>query len=217
MDTNIIAFVKKGTKRVIRTHAVIMRLFVSLIFIGAFTFNVVAQEIKGTVKATRIRYVENTLIYIDEIPGKEFAPPEEPVKMDQKDLKFVPHVLPILKGTTVEFLNGDAVLHNVFTPDKVAERFNLGSWPQGEVRSYTFKNPGVVVILCSVHPEMEAWTVIVETPYFAVADKDGNFAISDVPPGEYRIKVWNEKLKGSDMKVTVPDEGDVTVEIKLKR
>lgn len=87
--------------------------------------------------------------------------------MDQKGLTFVPHVLPILVGTTVDFKNSDDVLHNVFTPSKAGDRFDLGTWGKGQMKSFTFKKPGEVVILCNVHPEMEAYIVVVETPYFA--------------------------------------------------
>ena len=182
-----------------------------------FTTIILAGDIEGKVITNRTKYRANTVIYIDKISGKEFSPPEEHAEISQKDMKFIPHVLPILKGTTVDYLNSDPVMHNVFTPDDIAEKFNLGTWPKGEIRSYTFKKPGTAVMLCNVHPEMEAWVVVLETPYFAVSDKKGNFIIKDVSPGEYTLKVWNKKLKGADQKITVAAKGKVTVEIKLKR
>lgn len=182
-----------------------------------YSANAVAGDIKGKITASRIRYVENTVLYIGKISGKEFSPPEKHAVVDQKNMKFIPHVLPILIGTTVDFLNSDALKHNVFTPDKIAEKFNLGTWPKGDIRSYTFKKPGNAVMLCNVHPEMEGWVIVLETPYYAVCDKEGNFTIENLPPGDYTLKVWNKKLKSDDLKITVPEEGDVTVEINLKR
>ena len=126
-------------------------------------------------------------------------------------------MLPVLKGTTVDFLNSDKLVHNVFTPDEVADKFNLGTWPQGEFRSFTFAKPGNAVMLCKVHPEMEAWVVVLETPYFALSDKSGAFKIENVPAGEYTLEVWHEKRKGDSQKISVSDQGSVSVEITLKR
>jgi plastocyanin len=178
----------------------------------------IGGNIKGTVKAKRAKYIINTVIYIEKIEGKEFAPPKEHMLMDQKNLTFQPHVLPVLVGTTVNFLNSDDVLHNVFSPDKCAEKFNLGSFPKGQKRSYTFNDPGCVsVMLCNVHPEMEAYIFVLETPYSAVSEKDGSYVIKDVPPGKYILKIWNERMKSKDVEVTVPKSGDVTVDFQLKR
>ena len=91
----------------------------------------------------------------------------------------------MLVGTTVDFLNSDSVLHNVFTPEACAGTFNLGTWPQGETKSLTFNKACFAVLLCRVHPEMEAFVVAVPTPYFATAQADGSYRIPDVPDGSY--------------------------------
>jgi len=162
-----------------------------------------AGEIKGTVKAVGARTNADAVVYVDTIAGKTFPAPEKHVECDQKNLVFMPHVLPVLVGTTVDFKNSDAVLHNVFSPDKCADKFNLGSWPQGQVRSYTFKMPCAATLLCNVHPEMEGFVVAVPTPYFAVTDKSGAYAIHDVPDGTYTVKVWHPKLKETSRQLTV--------------
>jgi len=167
------------------------------------------------VKATGMRNNTDAVVYVDEIAGKTFPPPAEPVEMDQKDMTFVPHVLAVLVGTTVDFLNSDAFLHNVFTPDKCADKFNLGSWPQGEVRSYTFKRPCAATLLCNVHPEMEGFVVAVPTPYFAVTDEAGAYKIEGVPDGSYTVKVWHPKLKEASQAVTV--SGDTTADFTLEK
>lgn len=178
----------------------------------------VAGEIKGKVKAIGVKNSANAVVHIERIPGKKFDPPKEAALMDQKNLVFIPHVLPVVAGTTVKYLNSDDVLHNVFTPDRCAEKFNLGTWPKGQARLYTFQNPGCVsVMLCNVHPEMEAYILVLETPYYAVSAKDGSYAIKDVPPGSYTLKIWHEKLKGESVSVVVPEKGEVTIDFEVKR
>lgn len=185
----------------------------ALILLPLLTLPVSAGTLKGKVEAPGMRTDADAVVYIDVVPGKTFEPPSEPALMDQVDLTFVPHVLPVLVGTTVEFLNSDAMLHNVFAPEKCAERFNLGSWPQGQKRGYTFKQPCAATILCNVHPEMEAFVVAVPTPYFAVTDDSGAYLIEDVPDGTYTVKVWHPKLKEKAVEVTV--EGDTELDVEL--
>lgn len=174
-----------------------------------------AGEIKGTVK-TGLKSNEDAVVYVDAIAGKTFTPPAAHAHMDQHHLVFTPHVLPILQGTTVDFLNSDAVLHNVFSPDKCAQNFNLGSWPQGQVRSFTFKNRCEATLLCHVHAEMEAHVIVLPTPYFAVTDKAGAYVIKDVPEGSYKLKVWHQKFKGETAK-QVAVSGATTADFELKK
>lgn len=178
---------------------------------------VTAGTIKGKVAVKGARDARDVVVYIDDVPG-EFKPAEKHAMMDQKNLTFIPHVLPILQGTTVDFQNSDDVLHNVFSPDKCANKFNLGTWPKGEKRSYTFKELGCVsVMLCNVHPEMESWVLSLQNPYFFKTDKDGVFTIENVPAGKYAVKVWHQKLKGKPQTIEVPESGDVTVNFQMKR
>lgn len=178
----------------------------------------IGGTIKGNVHAKPSKYRNNVAVYIDTIPGKVFPPPKEHVVMDQVNLTFVPHVLPVLAGTTVDFVNSDTVLHNVFTPDKCADKFNLGSYPKEVVKSRLFDKPGCrAVMLCNVHPEMEAWVVTVETPYYAVTDKEGNFTIDNVPPGTYTLKTWHKRKKPVEQEVTVKAGETTQVTFKLKR
>ena len=176
-----------------------------------------AGDIKGKAICKGARDNRNVVVYIESIE-KEFEPPEEHIVMDQKNLTFIPHVLPVVKGTTVDFLNSDDVLHNVFSPDKCADKMNLGTWPKGKVRSYTFKEEGCrSVLLCNVHPEMEAWVLALQNPYFSKTEKDGIYEIKDVPAGKYKLAVWHEKLKASSLEVEVPEEGMVEFDFTLKK
>lgn len=176
-----------------------------------------AVTVQGKVQGVTGESNAGAVVYIDSIPGDSFEPAPGPVVVDQKDLKFVPHVLPVLVGTTVTFKNSDDVLHNVFTPDKVADRFDLGTFGQGEERTYTFDKPGEAVLLCNVHPEMEAWVVVVPTPYFATTADDGSYRIEGVPAGEYTLKVWHASLKKPmERAITVDGSGPVTADLQVR-
>jgi len=174
-----------------------------------------AGEIHGKVACKGVRDSGDAVVYVDAVPGKTFAPPKEHAKVDQLNLTFIPHVLPVLVGTTVDFQNSDAVLHNVFSPDLCAEKFNLGTWPKGQSRSFTFKKDCVATLLCKVHPEMEAYVVAVPTPYFNVTKADGTYRISDVPDGSYTLKVWHPKLKGTQKTVKVA--GATTADFEISK
>jgi plastocyanin len=174
---------------------------------------VLAGDLHGTVKCKGVRDSADAVVYVTGVPGKTFPAPKEHAKIDQTNLTFVPHVLPVLAGTTVDFLNSDAVLHNVFSPDDCAEKFNLGTWPKGEIRSFTFKKDCVATLLCKVHPEMEGYVVAVPTPYHAVTRADGTYVIKDVPDGSYTVKVWHPKLKSATKPVTVAGATAVDFEI----
>ena len=109
-------------------------------------------------------------------------------------------------------------MHNVFSPDDCADKFNLGTWPKGESRSYQFNKSGCIpVLLCNVHPEMEAYVLVLETPYFAVSNKEGSYVIKNVPAGKYTLKVWHEKLKEQSIEITIPENGIVIQDFSLKR
>jgi plastocyanin len=195
-------------------------LFVVMTILLTWTWSdgLLAGDIKGKVKAKGVKHSGDAVIFIDKIPGKTFQPPKEHVTMDQKNLVFIPHILPVVVGSTVDYLNSDDVLHNVFTPDKCAEKFNLGTWPKGQVRSFTFTDPGCAsVMLCKVHPEMEAFILVMETPYYAVSEKDGSYTVKNVPAGKHTLRIWHEKLKGESVTVEVPEKGEVIVNFEVKK
>jgi len=188
-------------------------LLLSLVLLVAVAGPLAAGEIHGHVTAKGLRTSADAVVYVDQIAGKSFPAPAAHALMDQKDLQFQPHVLPVLVGTTVDFLNSDAVLHNVFSPDKCADRFNLGSWPQGHKKSYTFKKPCIAALLCNVHPEMEGFILALPTPYFAVTDASGAYDIKGVPDGAYTVKVWHPKLKSVSQQVTVSGSTEASFEL----
>jgi len=178
-----------------------------------------AGEIKGKVSVQGLKSAENIAVYVDAIPDKKFdAPAAKPV-MDQTKMTFVPHVMVVQAGTTLEFLNSDPVGHNVYWPSISGNKklsHNLGTWPKGEKKGFQFNDLGVASLLCNVHPEMSGYVVVVPTPYFAVTDKNGNYEIKNVPPGKYTLKTWSEDGKVTTQAVEVAS-GTVTADLVVKK
>lgn len=152
----------------------------------------------------------NSVVFVDAIPGKTFpAPAQEPV-ISQRGLAFRPHVLVVQEGTTVQFQNDDSVQHNVFWPSVGGNKklaHNLGTWPKGEKRPFKFTQPGVVALLCNVHPEMSGYVIVSPTPYFAQTDAAGNYKIDNVPDGKYTVTAWHEGSKQQSKPVNVSGTG----------
>ncbi len=158
-----------------------------------------AANLEGNVTAAKGN--AGLIVFVTKAPGT-FAPPAAHPHVDQVRMKFTPRVLPVVVGTSVDFINSDSVNHNVFSPDN--EGYNLGTWAKGDKRSYTFKREGVYTQLCSLHPEMEAFILVLGNSYFATTGADGHFSIANVPAGHYQLQVWGEKLKGPEKKKTFP-------------
>jgi plastocyanin len=156
-----------------------------------------------------------SVVYVDAIAGKTFPAPTQHALMDQKGLMFQPHLLVVEKGTTVDFRNSDSVEHNVFWPSISGDKklgHNMGTWPQGEKRSFKFDNPGVAALLCNVHPDMAGYIIVSPTPYYATTDKTGAFKIDNVPNGSYTLTAWNEGRKQPhSVQVTVSGDANVTI------
>lgn len=190
---------------------------IKLILISFSIQFITAGDITGNIILKGARGNNITILYLEKVDGK-FMPPSESIIMDQRNLKFEPHIMPVLVGTKVEFLNSDDVLHNVFSPDACATKFNLGTWPKGEKRSYIFAEVGCFsVVLCNVHPEMEGWILVLGNPFFTETDSQGFYRIKDVPAGKYTLVAWHERLKNKSQIVIVPEQGDAAADFTLSR
>jgi|SRR5271166_2841034 len=183
----------------------IKRFVFTAVLILALAGGAIAGTIEGKVSGGA-----NSVVYVDTISGKTFPAPAKSVLIDQKGLMFQPHVVVIQVGTTVDFQNSDTVQHNVFWPSISGNKklgHNLGTWPKGEKRPFKFDNPGVISLLCNVHPEMAGYIVVSPTPYFAETDASGNYKIDNVPDGKYNVVAWHEGMKQQTKAVDVAGTG----------
>ena len=175
------------------------------------------------VKTTGFKSYKDVVVYLVPEQNKAFPTPKKTVQMDQKKLVFFPHVLAVQKGTTVEFLNNDSVNHNVFCVNECCDgNLDLGQWGQGKRRSYKFEKVGAATLLCKLHPEMAAYVIVVDTPYFTMAEIDAEtqqakYKIVDVPPGKYALRTWHKKLGEFKQQVTVEQGKAKSVDIELKK
>jgi plastocyanin len=169
-------------------------------------------DVRGKVAATPAKYLSETVVYLKGVPGTHTP---KVVDMDQQGMKFIPHILVVTKGDTVDFLNHDTVAHNVFSPDNDA--YNLGTFKPGEKRAHTFSSAGVYTQLCSIHPEMLGYIFVGENPYAAAVDAQGRYTIKGVPAGTYEIAVWNSHLKTATRKVAVAEGKTAEANFALHR
>lgn len=185
--------------------------------IGLFpsTGNVITGEMKisklnGNDRINR----SNVVVFLDHVSSNNiniFSQINPTIS--QKNRQFSPRVLPIVKGTTINFPNDDIIFHNVFSLSKT-ESFDLDIYPPGNSRSVTFSKTGWVKIYCNIHPQMISHVIVLDNPYFDLTDEKGLFVIPDVPDGKYTIRIWHEygpevkkeiQLFGSSMSIVTFD------------
>ncbi|HZB26288.1 MAG TPA: hypothetical protein VE379_09170 [Vicinamibacterales bacterium] len=148
-----------------------------------------------------------SVVYLDPAPRAAFDARDEPrARIDQRNESFVPHVLAIVAGTTVDFPNSDVTYHNVFSLSRT-KSFDLGRYAAGRSKSVRFDRPGIVRVFCEIHSHMSAFILVFAHRYFAVAQPDGDYRIDNVPPGSYNVFVWNETVPLESRTVTVPESG----------
>ena len=138
----------------------------------------------------------NVVIYLDSVPTPEDVAGRAPGRLtiEQKGEVFVPHVLAVLRGSTVDFPNFDQVFHNVFSLSR-ARTFDLGRFPKGTSKSVRFDRAGTVQVFCHMHSDMSAVVLVLDNPFFTVPAPPGQYAIDGVPTGEYRLVAWHERIK----------------------
>lgn len=132
------------------------------------------------------------VVYLEQAPRGAFDDRDLPrAVMDQRNERFVPHLLAVMAGTVVDFPNSDRTYHNVFSLSR-ARRFDLGRYAAGKSKSVRMDRPGVVRVFCDIHSHMSAFILVFAHPYFDVTDADGRFELSPVPPGTYTVIGWHE-------------------------
>jgi len=158
--------------------------------------------------------LENVVLYLEGEFTSSFDPPEKNPQILQADETFVPHVLPVIRGTTVTFPNGDPFFHNVFSLSS-AKSFDLGRYPKHQVRSIRFDRPGIVKIFCHIHSHMSAVVIVFDHPYFTTANAGGKFRLDNIPPGNYELVAWHERLKPQKQPITLRAGTEIQVELVL--
>jgi plastocyanin len=169
-----------------------------------------AANISGQVDLG-VKDQSNVVVWLEPASGAAAAAVEapKPGAMLHKNKTFLPHVLPVMVGSKVAFPNRDPWFHNAFS-NYDGQIFDIGMHPPGTAREVTFRRAGVVRVFCNIHPTMSAVILVVPTPYFATTDTSGAYRIAGVPPGEYRLHVFHErvlpeKLKQAERPVTIAD------------
>ncbi len=157
------------------------------------------------------------VVYLISESANPLPPAAEAVLLDQRNLSFVPRTLLVPPGQEVAFRNSDPLLHNVFSPDYQGEDFNLGTYPSGESRTHVFKRPGTHVILCHIHPEMEAYVFVNPARFHSVVDDDGLFLIENIPEGEYTLHVWHPRAVAYRRAVRIGANNWLRLDIQLER
>jgi len=183
-----------------RQKLVVMRTSLSLVCLLALGVSPAAFDVAGTTTLAG-KAIGDAVVWID-APGAPRSAHKAEAVLDQRDLSFSPHVLVVQVGTRVKFPNDDRVFHNVFSFHD-GKRFDLGLYPVGAVKYVPFDQPGLSRIFCNIHPQMAAYVMVVDTPYFSVSDESGRFAIAGVPAGEYVAHAWRPGGQILNLSVTV--------------
>jgi plastocyanin len=157
-----------------------------------------------------------SVVYLETAPRGAFEQTETGrAVLDQRNETFVPHVLAITTGTTVEFPNSDRIYHNVFSLSKTAS-FDLGRYAMGHSKSVRFDKAGIVRVFCEIHSHMSAFILVFSHPFFAITDGDGRYRIDNVPPGNYSVIAWNEGTSSDPAPVAVPNGGAAELDVTLR-
>jgi len=163
---------------------------------------------KGGRKASDL---SDVVVYLD---GVKTKPKPGKATLTMKGKTFLPHVIVVGVGSSVEFPNEDPILHNAFsvTGDN---RFDLGLYKKPKTASWTFQAPGVARVYCNIHPQMSAIVVVRDNPYFTKAAADGSFSLEGVPAGKYTLTAWHERGNEASAEVNVPAEGQVGAQLQV--
>jgi plastocyanin len=160
--------------------------------------------------------IANAVVWIENPPpGAAWPADAEKPTIDQRGCAFVPRVVVVPEGGTVDFLNNDRLLHNIHATPKLNVSFNR-TQPKNRTIPVTFSRAEIVRIDCDLHSWMRAWVVVADHPYYRVTQANGAFAYDNVPPGRYRLQIWHERLGTVAKEVVVPEKGGASLNVELK-
>jgi plastocyanin len=150
--------------------------------------------------------LKDVLVYVKSGVTGTYPAPTEPVLLDQHGCMYTPHIITVQAGQPLKIRNSDDTLHNIHPKPAVNQEFNIGQPRQGMESTKTFDKPEVPIpVGCDVHPWMRSYIAVLNHPFFAVTKEDGTYEIKGLPPGDYEIEAWHEKLKTQTQKITVKD------------
>jgi plastocyanin len=176
-----------------------------------------AGELRGRVQlelpGLRLADVGPIVVYLEPAEGQSVPAPPAAATLRQKSAKFTPPFQAVARGQTIEMPNDDDIFHNVFS-FSAPNDFDLGLYAAGAKRSVSFRHPGPVRIYCSIHESMSATIFVAPTPWFALTDAEGRYAMRGAPAGQYRLRTWSEKLPAIARSVTL-DDGVTTLDLSL--
>jgi len=159
--------------------------------------------------------IRNAVVSLQNVPSGAKRDWNFPAaKMDQKQCSFIPRVVIVPAGGTVEFLNSDRLLHNVRSAGKENPPFNRAQ-PHARSISFAFKQPELLRVDCDLHSWMRGWVVVAEHPFYALTNEQGEFTLENVPRGKYTLQVWQESLGNVTQEVVVGDKGATTVSVAM--
>ena len=161
----------------------------------------------------RLGEIRNVVVFLRDVQRSSALPPAR-IEMIQQDEAFVPRVVAITRGSTIDFPNADPFFHNVFSLSRSAT-FDLGRFPRGERRSRTFTQAGLIKVYCHLHSHMSASIMVFDHPHFTMPSLDGAFVLADVPVGEYRVSAWHERIGESAKPIAVDAGRTIRVEFAL--
>jgi len=192
-------------------------LALALLAAGPAAGGEVAGRVTLGIDGMRLADLGPTVVFLDprsgEAPHRAPASPAPP-PIRQRNARFAPDFLVVTAGQGVEMPNDDTIFHNVFSFSRPND-FDLGVYPAGESKTVVFDHPGLVKIYCSIHESMSGAVLVTPSPWFATVSASGDYRIADVPPGPYRLTVWNEKLPSLGSDVAVAREGTARVDVAL--
>jgi plastocyanin len=159
---------------------------------------------------------QQAVVYFEDVPADPGQSAPMRGRMNQTDETFVPHLLALTIGSTVDFPNDDNTYHNVFSLSK-PKKFDLGRYASGRSKSVTFDRPGIVRVFCEIHSHMNAFILVFAHRFFAVTDQNGRYRIDQVPPGTYRVTAWYEGIALETERVTIPAGATVDLDFRLRQ
>src|SRR5438552_6952223 len=162
--------------------------------------------------------VRSVVAWLENPPpaGAPGTAPPSPLEMDQRGCLFIPRVVLVPAGGTVNFLNSDRLLHNLHGRPKSNPSFNR-TQPKGRTIPLSFPRPEIFSVDCDLHSWMKAWIVVTEHPFYAVSDAEGRFRLEGVPPGRYKLRLWHETLGTATREVVVPATGPAELTVEMAR